>query len=68
MVRADDVNRPIGQALTDRLHVLGSAQGRVDLVERIVGASEFLREEQVVRGRFGGDLHSHFLAPADELH
>ncbi len=49
-------------------HVLGAAQWRVDLVDRVVGRGEVLGEQQVVRGDLGGDVDPAGLRPADDLH
>ena len=67
VVGADAVDRAVGQAFAHRLDVLGPAQRRVHLVERVVGCGELLGEEQVVRRGLGRDVHALCLTPAHEV-
>ena len=67
MVRTNDVDRAIREALTHRLDVLRAAQRGVHLVERIVGGGQLLGEQQVVRGHLGGNVHPLGLPPAHNV-
>ena len=67
MVRTNDVDRAIREALTHRLDVLRAAQRGVHLVERIVGGGQLLGEQQVVRGHLGGNVYPLGLPPAHNV-
>src|SRR5690606_33954253 len=62
------VDRAVRQSFTQRFDVFRGAQGRVDLVDRVVALGELVGEQQVVRGHFGGDVAAAALGPADDLH
>ena len=68
MVGSHNVNRAIGEALADCLHVFASAKWRVDLVERIVSRGHFLSEEQVVWSYFCRHVNTHALAPTNQVY
>ena len=67
VIGADAVDRAVGQTLAHCLDVLGTAQRRIHLVERVVGGGQLLGEEQVVRRGLGRDIHSLCLTPAQEV-
>ena len=67
VVRADAVDRAVGQAFAHRLDVLGAAQRRVHLVERVVCGGELFGQEQVVRRGLGRNIDALCLAPTHEV-
>ncbi|SIA92430.1 Uncharacterised protein [Mycobacteroides abscessus subsp. abscessus] len=67
VVSADAVDRAVGEAFAHRLDVLGTAQRRVHLVERVVGGGQLLGQEQVVRRGLGRDINALCLTPAHEV-
>ena len=67
VVGGDDVDGAVGETGPQRLGVGGSAQGRVDLVDRVVGRGQVVGEEQVVGADLGGDVPPRRLGLPDDL-
>lgn len=68
VIGGDDVDDAVGQGLPDRLHVALAAKGRVHLVDRVVGGSQVMGEQQVVRSDFRGHCDAAALGPPENLH
>ena len=67
VVGGHDVDGAVGQSLAQRLDVLGGAQRRVDLVDRVVALGQVVGEDQVVGGDLRGDVAAAFLGPPDDV-
>ena len=67
MIGRDGVDRAIGESAPDRFDVVAAAQWWVDLVERVVGGSQLVGEQQMMRRDLGGDIHAARLRPPHEF-
>ena len=68
MVGRESVDRAVGQTRADGFDVAHRAQGRIDLVDRVVRGQQLVAETDVVRRRLGGDGEPCLTRLANQLH
>lgn len=67
VVYVDAIDCTIGQTFVYGPDILGLAQRRVHLVDRVIGGGQLLGEEQVMRRNLGCDIYALCLASAHEV-
>ncbi|CAI8403896.1 MAG: Uncharacterised protein [Cellulomonadaceae bacterium TMED98] len=68
MVGGDNVDGPIGDSFPKSLHIIVSAKGWIDFVERVIAGREVFGQQEMVRSNFCGDGNPLGFCPADNLH